>query len=124
MAERKPAARKKREPKQTTFIQPTPQIKNSDILDVDEAAALLKVSRRTVYNHVKAGKIPHARVGRKLLFSRAKLNQWVADGADLAPMPPTKPDPSKTANDHEQLTLDQLTGMLNNGQARIGPKEQ
>jgi hypothetical protein len=39
-------------------------------------------------------------------------------------MPPTKPDPSKTANDHEQLTLDQLTGMLNNGQARIGPKEQ
>jgi excisionase family DNA binding protein len=119
MAERKPAARKKREPKQTTFIQPTPQIKNSDILDVDEAAALLKVSRRTVYNHVKAGKMPHARVGRKLLFSRAKLSQWVADGADLA-----KLDPAKTANDHEQLTLDQLTGMLNNGQARIGPKEQ
>jgi hypothetical protein len=34
MAEPKPAARKKREPKQTTFIQPTPQIKNSDILGI------------------------------------------------------------------------------------------
>ena len=117
MAERKSAARKKREPQQTTFIKPTPQVKNGDILDVDEAAVLLKVSRRTVYNRVKAGTIPHARLGRKLLFSRAKLSQWVADGADLA-----KPDPAKSVHDHEQLTLDQLSGMLNNGQARIASK--
>ena len=117
MAERKPAARKTREPQQTTFIKPAPQVKNGDILDVDEAAMLLKVSRRTVYNRVKAGTIPHARVGRKILFSRAKLSQWVADGADLA-----KPDPAKPVNDNEQLTLDQLTGMLNNGQARIASK--
>ena len=117
MAERKTASRKKREPKQTTFIQPAPQVRNSDILDVDEAAALLKVSRRTVYNRVKAGAIPHARVGRKLLFHKQTLTQWVADGADLA-----KPDPVKAANDNEQLTLDQLTGMLNNGQAHIGTR--
>jgi excisionase family DNA binding protein len=102
---------------QTTFIQPAPQVKNSDILDVDEAAALLKVSRRTVYNRVKAGAIPHARVGRKLLFHKQTLTQWVADGADLA-----KPAPVKAANDNEQLTLDQLTGMLNNGQAHIGTR--
>jgi excisionase family DNA binding protein len=117
MAERKPAARTKRAPQQTTFIKPAPQVKNGDILDVDEAAVLLKVSRRTVYNRVKAGTIPHARLGRKILFSRAKLSQWVADGADLA-----KPDAAKSANDHEQLTLDQLTGLLNNGQARIALK--
>jgi excisionase family DNA binding protein len=117
MAERKPATRKKRAEQQTTFIKPAPQVKNGDILDVDEAAVLLKVSRRTVYNRVKAGTIPHARVGRKLLFSRAKLSQWVADGADLA-----KPDPTKSVHDHEQLTLDQLTGMLNTGQARIASK--
>jgi excisionase family DNA binding protein len=117
MAERKTASRKKREPKQTTFIQPAPQVKNGDILDVDEAAALLKVSRRTVYHRVKAGSIPHARVGRKLLFSRARLSQWVADGADLA-----KPDPAKSNNNNEQLTVDQLTFMLNNGQAHIGPR--
>ena len=114
MAERKPTARKKRVPQQTTFIQPVPQVRNGDILDVDEAAALLRISRRTIYNRVKAGTIPHARVGRKLLFSRAKLSQWVADGVDLA-----KPDPSKPLNDNEQLTLDQLSGMLNTGQARV-----
>jgi excisionase family DNA binding protein len=78
---------------------------------------LLKISRRTIYNRVKLGTIPHARVGRKLLFHKQTLTQWVADGADLA-----KPDPAKAANDNEQLTLDQLTGMLNNGQARVSRK--
>ena len=105
--------RKRREPQQTTFIKPAPAtIKNGDILDVDEAAALLKVSKKTLYNRVKNNRIPHARLGRKLLFSRAKLTQWVSDGADLA----------NQVSDGEQLTLDQLTGMLNTGQARIASK--
>lgn len=50
-------------------------------------------------------------------ISRARLTQWVADGADLA-----TPDPAKPANNNEQLTVDQLTFMLNNGQAHIGPR--
>jgi hypothetical protein len=37
----------------------------------------------------------------------------VADGADRA---------QQQANDNEQLSLDQLTGMLKTGQARIGTK--
>jgi hypothetical protein len=41
MADRKPATRKKRAPQQTTYIKPTPQVKNGDILDVDETAVLL-----------------------------------------------------------------------------------
>jgi hypothetical protein len=48
-------ARKKREPQQTVFLKPTPlPVKNGDILDVDEVATLLKVSKKTVYNRVKA----------------------------------------------------------------------
>jgi len=105
--------RKKREPQQTTFIKSAPAlIKNGDILDVDEAAALLKVSKKTIYTRVKNNAIPHAKLGRKLLFSRAKLTQWVSDGADLA----------TRAEDGEQLSLDQLTGMLNTGKARINAK--
>ena len=114
MAERKPTTRKKRVPQQTTFIQPAPQVKSGDILDVDEAAALLRTSRRTVYNCVKAGTMPHARIGRKLLLSRAKLSPWVADGANLA-----KPVPFKPVNDHEQRILDHLTSLLNNGRPRV-----
>jgi excisionase family DNA binding protein len=105
--------RKKREPRQTTFIKSVPPpVKNGDILDVDEAAALLKVSKKTIYTRVKNNTIPHAKLGRKLLFSRAKLTQWVADGADL----------SNRVEGGEQLSLDQLTGMLNTGQARINAK--
>ena len=108
MAERKPAARKKRAPRQTSFVKPVPQVKNGDILDVDEAAVLLKVSKKTIYNRVKAGTLPHARLGRKLLFSRQKLYQWVADGGDRI-----------GTQDGEQLSLEHL---LNSGKARIASK--
>jgi excisionase family DNA binding protein len=102
-------AKKATEPQQITFIEPQPQVKNGDILDVDEAAILLKVSRKTIYNRVKAGTLPHARVGRKLLFSRQKLHQWVALGGDLA----------GTMVGNESSSLEQ---MLNSGQARVVPK--
>jgi excisionase family DNA binding protein len=105
--------RKRREPQQTAFIKPAPAPpKNGDILDVDEAAALLKVSKKTIYSRVKNNSMPYAKLGRKLLFSRAKLTQWVAEGADLA----------NRAEGGEQLSLGQLTGMLNTGQARINAK--
>ena len=105
--------RKKSEPQQTTFIKPAPPtVKNGDILDVDEAATLLKVSKKTIYTRVKNNTIPHARLGRKLLFHRQTLEKWVADGADRA----------NRASENEQLTLDELTGMLNSGQAKITPK--
>jgi excisionase family DNA binding protein len=102
-------ARQKREPWQTSFLKalPTP-VKNSDILDVDEAAALLKVSKKTVYARVKENAIPYAKLGRKLLFHKPSLVQWIADGADR----------SKQLGG-EQLTLGEVTGMLNNGQARV-----
>jgi excisionase family DNA binding protein len=96
-------------PQQTSFIEPQPQVKNSDILDVDEASVLLKVSKKTIYSRVKAGTLPHARVGRKLLFSRQKLSQWMALGGDLA----------GTMVGHEPASLEQ---MLHNGQARVVTK--
>jgi excisionase family DNA binding protein len=109
MPPRKAKINKSQPPQQTTFIEPQPQVKNGDILDVDEAAILLKVSRKTIYNRVKAGTLPHARVGRKLLFSRQKLQQWIALGGDLA----------GAIVGNEPASLEQ---MLNNGQARVVPK--
>jgi excisionase family DNA binding protein len=78
-------ARKECEPQQTVFLKlALLLVKNGDILDADEAAALLKASNKTVYNRVKANTIPHARLGRKLLFHRQSLVQWIADGANRA----------------------------------------
>jgi excisionase family DNA binding protein len=73
----------------------------------------MKVSKKTVYNRVKENTIPYARFGRKLLFHRQRLVQGIADGADRA----------NRVSEGEQLTLDQLTGMLNTGQAKVAPKQ-
>ena len=55
---------------------------------------------------------PTPGLGRKLLFHRQSLIQWIADGGDRA----------NRVSEGEQLSLDQLTGMLSSGQARIGTK--
>ena len=78
-------ARTECESQQTVSLKPAPLlVKNGDILDVDEAAALLKISQKTVYNRVKANTIPHDSLGRKLLFHRQSLVQGIADGANRA----------------------------------------
>ena len=43
-------------------------------LTVPEVAKLLRMSRQTIYNMVKAGGIPHFRVGSKVRFNRADLD--------------------------------------------------
>lgn len=42
-------------------------------MTVDEVAKLLRVSRQTIYNAIRAGKIPHFRVGNKVRFNRADI---------------------------------------------------
>lgn len=43
-------------------------------LTVPEVAKLLRMSRQTIYNMVKAGDIPHFRVGTKVRFNRADID--------------------------------------------------
>ena len=43
-------------------------------LTVPEVAKLLRMSRQTIYNMVKAGDIPHFRGGTKVRFNRADLD--------------------------------------------------
>ncbi len=49
-------------------------------LSTDEAAALLRVSKWLLLQETKRGNIPHKRVGRRILYSRQRLLDWVADG--------------------------------------------
>ena len=43
-------------------------------LTVPEVAKLLRMSRQTIYNMVKAGDIPHFRIGNKVRFNRVDLD--------------------------------------------------
>lgn len=49
----------------------------AEVLNVDEVASLLRVGRNTVYEAVGRGEIPHRRVGRRLIFSRTAVMQWL-----------------------------------------------
>jgi excisionase family DNA binding protein len=53
-----------------------------DVLTADDAAALLGVSRWTLYAAANRHEVPHRRVGRRMLFSRRALLIWL-EGASL-----------------------------------------
>lgn len=48
-----------------------------EVLDVDEAAALLRIHRDTLYNEVAGNRVPHRRLGKLIRFSRSALIRWL-----------------------------------------------
>jgi len=48
------------------------------LLDAHEAARSLRLSERTLWARTKAGEIPHVRIGRRVLYSPAALERWLA----------------------------------------------
>lgn len=58
------------------------------VLTVAEAARLLCISRNLAYELVRQGRLPHVRLGRRVLIPRFGLEQWIAREAGL-PQPPS-----------------------------------
>ena len=50
----------------------------NEILTIDEVAAYLKASRRTVYRLAAGGQIPAFKLGGTWRFRRGELEQWIA----------------------------------------------
>ena len=50
---------------------------DDQVLDVEGTAQFLGVSPNTVYEYAGRGEIPHRRIGRRFLFSRAALVEWL-----------------------------------------------
>ena len=48
-----------------------------EILNVQEACALLQIGKPTLYRRVRAGELPHFRLGRVLRFHKASLERWI-----------------------------------------------
>jgi excisionase family DNA binding protein len=53
----------------------------ADVMDVKEAAALLRVHPNTLYAEAAAGRIPCRKVGRQYRFTRPALERWL-EGQD------------------------------------------
>jgi excisionase family DNA binding protein len=45
-------------------------------LKVEEVATLLRCKRRTIYDMVEQGRIPHRKVGGRLLFDLDEIIEW------------------------------------------------
>lgn len=57
----------------------------AEVMNADDVAAFLGVDRKTVYDYANRGAIPHQRLGKRLLFSRSAIVQWL--GAQPAGAP-------------------------------------
>ena len=57
-----------------------PDPENKDILNIEEAAALLGVSIKTFNKVLHAERIPARKIGREWKFSRQALIDWVCSG--------------------------------------------
>ena len=56
-----------------------------------EAGLYLKKSIPTLKRHVRDGTVPHVKIGRRVLFPVAVLDQWLADQAMASLRPQTPP---------------------------------
>lgn len=50
---------------------------NSLVYTADELAELLGIDRKTVYDFATRGEIPCKRLGRRILFSRSAIAEWL-----------------------------------------------
>lgn len=54
---------------------------DNDVLTAEEAAQFLRVDVATLYASIRAGEIPHQKLGRRVLrLSRSGLIRWLAEG--------------------------------------------
>jgi len=47
------------------------------VVSAREAANLLGVSPRTIWSLTASGELPHARIGRRVVYPVAELEQWL-----------------------------------------------
>jgi excisionase family DNA binding protein len=62
---------------------------DDDLLSVEEACKKLRIGRSTIYELCAAGEIRHVKIGRRKLFRRSALHDFiVAHEVGAAPSPP------------------------------------
>ena len=67
----------------------------SSILTAQEAAHYLRLSLRTFYRAVRAGRIPCAREGKVFRFHREALDAWAKGGVAWGGHAPSPPPPDR-----------------------------
>lgn len=53
---------------------------NTEVMDVDDLAGYLKLSKSSVYKMLRLGKIPGRKIGKHWRFHRDVIEKWVKEG--------------------------------------------
>jgi len=56
-----------------------------DVMTIDELAAYLKLSKSSLYQFARAGKVPGVKIGQQWRFHKDVIDAWIKDG-----VPPTQ----------------------------------
>ena len=67
----------------TGITSPPPRVAESEIMDIDQAAELLHLTKSTVYSYTHLRKLPYIKRSGKLLFKRSVLMAWMNEGNHL-----------------------------------------
>jgi len=50
------------------------------IFNLKDASAYLNLSKQTIYSYTHKDKIPHSKKGKRLLFRKEDLDEWLKEG--------------------------------------------
>ena len=51
------------------------------LLTLDEAAAYMRISKKTVYSYTHQRRIPFIKIGRRVNFRQDELDKWMNNGS-------------------------------------------
>ena len=57
---------------------------DAQVYTADDLASMLGVDRKTVYTAAKLGQLPHRRLGRRVVFPKAAVDEWLAQAPSVA----------------------------------------
>lgn len=52
-----------------------------DVMTIDELAAYLKLSKSSLYQFARAGKVPGVKIGEQWRFQKSAIDEWMRSGA-------------------------------------------
>jgi len=65
-----------------TETKPDIDTPDREVLTVAEAAALLRIGRNLAYDLITEGRLPHVRIGHRIIIPRQQLMDWLEAEAD------------------------------------------
>ena len=69
-----------------------------DVMTIDELAAYLKLSKSSLYQFARAGKVPGVKIGEQWRFQKSAIDEWMRSRTKTLAKTPGQKAPKKNKN--------------------------